>query len=399
MHIVRMIVPSLAFAVVGAFAAAAPAQTVKIGVVDTFSGAQASFGEYTDKGFRLYIKLHQKELPTGVKVELINRDDGGLNPDRAKQLSQELVTRDHVALLAGGSFTPNGMATASVADQAKIPFVVTNAATPVVTAKFPYAVRFSFTIVQSVVPLGTWAAQHYKTAYTLVSDYAPGWDAENAFTAAFKAAGGTVLGTIRTPVQDADYSPYLQRIKDANPKVVMIFVPGGRSATTVMKSFGDIGLARAGAKLVGSGESIVPDDELPNMGDAALGVDDVTHYSAAATRPANKAFVAAWKKEYGAKTVPNFVAVAAWDGMDAIFQAIRAQHGKLDPEKTLDILRHYKSANSPRGPIAIDPATRDIVQNEYLHDVRKVNGRLENVELGIIAGAVGGDGKPVKEAP
>ncbi|MDE2227896.1 MAG: ABC transporter substrate-binding protein [Alphaproteobacteria bacterium] len=378
-----------------AIAAAAPAgaQTVKIGVVDTFSGAQASFGEYTDKGFRLYIKLHRKDLPNGVRIELINRDDGGLNPDRSKQLAQELVTRDRVDLLAGGSFTPNGMATAAVADQAKIPFAITNAATPVVTAKFPYAVRFSFTIVQSVVPLGAWAAKHYKTAYTLVSDYAPGWDAEKAFTAAFKAAGGTVLGSIRTPVQDADYSPYLQRIKDAKPQVVMIFVPGGRSATTVMKAFADIGLARAGAKLIGSGESIVPDDELPNMGDAALGVATVTHYSAAATRPANKAFVAAWKKEYGANTVPNFVGVAAWDAMDAIFQAIKAQHGKLEPEKTLDLLRHYKNPNSPRGPIAIDPATRDIVQNEYLHVVRRVNGRLENVELGTIATAVDANGK------
>src|SRR5579872_2170949 len=388
MRIVRIIVSSLAFAAVGAFAIAAPAQTVKIGVVDTFSGAQASFGEYTDKGFRLYIKLHQKDLPKGVKIELINRDDGGLNPDRAKQLSQELVTRDRVDLLAGGSFTPNGMATAAVADQAKIPFVVTNAATPVVTAKFPYAVRFSFTIVQSVVPLATWAAQHYKTAYTLVSDYAPGWAAEKAFTDAFKAAGGTVLGDVRAPPQEIEFSPYLQRIKDANPKVVMIFVPGGRSATTVMKSFAAVGLARAGAKLVGPGESIVPDDELPNMGDATIGVVDVTHYSAAATRPANRAFVDAWRKEYGANTAPNFVAVAAWDGMDAIFQAIRAQHGKLDPEKTLDILRHYKSDNSPRGPIAIDPKTRDIVQNEYLHEVRKVNGRIENVEIGIIARAV-----------
>jgi len=394
MRMVRIIVPSLAFAAVSLFATATPAQTVKIGVVDTFSGAQASFGEYTDKGFRLYIKLHQKDLPKGVRIELINRDDGGLNPDRAKQLSQELVTRDRVDLLAGGSFTPNGMATATVADQAKIPFVVTNAATPVVTAKFPEAVRFSFTIVQSVVPLATWAAQHYKTAYTLVSDYAPGWDAEKAFTEAFKAAGGTVLGSIRTPVQDADYSPYLQRIKDANPQVVMIFVPGGRSATTVMKAFADVGLKRAGAKLIGSGESIVPDDELPNMGDAALGVVDVTHYSAAAARPANTEFVAAWKKEYGAAAVPNFVAVAAWDGMDAIFQAIHEQHGKLDPAKTLDILRHYKSATSPRGPIAVDPATRDIVQNEYLHEVRKANGRIENVELGVIAKAVGANGKP-----
>ncbi|HYL32019.1 MAG TPA: ABC transporter substrate-binding protein [Stellaceae bacterium] len=385
----------IASVVLGFAVAAAPsagAQTIKVGVVDTFTGAQASFGEYTDKGFRLYIKLHKQDLPTGVKIELIDRDDGGLNPDRAKRLSQELVTRDHVDLLAGGSFTPNGMATAAVADEAGIPFVVTNAATPIVTANFPNAVRFSFTVVQSFAPLGAWAGRHYKTAYTLVSDYAAGWAAERAFTDAFKAAGGTVLGSLHAPPQEIEFSPYLQRIKDAKPRVVMIFVPGGRSATTVMKAFEAIGLARTGAKLVGSGESIVPDDELQNIGDAALGVVDVTHYSAAATRPANEEFVAAWRKEYGAKTTPNFVAVAAWDGMAAIFDAIKAQDGKLEPEKTLDMLRHYKSANSPRGPIAIDPETRDIVQNEYLHAVLKVNGRIENVELDTIATAVDGDG-------
>jgi branched-chain amino acid transport system substrate-binding protein len=130
------IVPQLAaFALAALLAGQAEAQTVKIGVVDTFSGPQASFGEYTDKGFRLYIKLHQKDLPPGVKIELLNRDDGGPNPDRARQLAQELITRDHVDLLAGAAFTPIGIAVASVADEAKIPFVITNAATPVVTAK------------------------------------------------------------------------------------------------------------------------------------------------------------------------------------------------------------------------------------------------------------------------
>jgi branched-chain amino acid transport system substrate-binding protein len=388
----------------GALAAAAAtpagAQVVKIGVVDTFSGPQASFGDYTDKGFRLYIKLHQKDLPPGVSIELINRDDGGPNPDRAKQLAQELVTRDQVNLLAGAAFTPIGIAVASVADEAKIPFVVTNAASAVVTAKSQYAVRFSFTVQQSNVSLGSWAAKHYKTAYTLVSDYTPGWDTEQAFIKAFQAGGGTVLGSVRVPIQESDFTPYLQRVKDAKPAVLLVFVPGGRSSTVVMKSFADLGLNKT-TKLVGPGESILPDDELPNMGDAVLGAITVSHYSAAATRSANRAFVAAWKKEYGADTVPNFVGVAAWDGMDAIFQAIKAQNGKLDPDKTLDILRHYASANSPRGPIAIDPATRDIVQNEYLREVRKVDGRLENVEIQTIATAVKADGTggPVGTTP
>jgi branched-chain amino acid transport system substrate-binding protein len=368
-------------------AGAAFAQTVRIGIVNTFSGPQASFGEMTDRAFKLYLKLHEKELPPGVKVEMISRDDGGPNPDKAKQLAQDLIVRDKVNLLTGVVFTPNAMAVAPLTQEAKVPLVITNAGTSVITTRSPYLVRTSFTLWQSSYPLGQWAAKKFRKAYTLVSDYGPGHDAEEAFIRGFKESGGEVVGTVRVPLQNPDFAPYLQRVKDARPDALMVFIPAGRTATAVMKTFGDLGLDKAGVKLIGPGD-ITTDEELPNMGDVALGVLTVHHYSAAATRPANKAFVAAWKEEYGAGSTPNFVAVGAWDGMDMMFQAIKAQKGKLDADKTMEMFKNYRNPNSPRGPISIDPATRDIVQNEYLREVRKVGGQLANVELETVATAL-----------
>ena len=368
-------------------AGAAYAQTVRIGIVNTFSGPQASFGEMTDRAFKLYLKLHEKELPPGVKVRMISRDDGGPNPDKAKQLAQDLIVRDKVNLLAGVVFTPNAMAVAPLTQEAKVPLVITNAGTSVITTRSPYLVRTSFTLWQSSYPLGQWAAKKFRKAYTLVSDYGPGHDAEEAFIRGFKQGGGEVLGTVRVPLQNPDFAPYLQRVKDARPDALMVFIPAGRTATAVMKAFGELGLGEAGVKLIGPGD-ITTDEELPNMGEVALGVLTVHHYSAAAARPANKAFVAAWKKEYGAGSTPNFVAVGAWDGMDMMFQAIKAQKGKLDPDKTMEMFKNYRNPNSPRGPISIDPDTRDIVQNEYLREVRRVGGQLANVELETVATAL-----------
>ena len=377
-------------------AASAAAQTVKIGVVNTFSGPNASFGELGDKAMKLYMKLHANELPAGVKLELVTRDDGGPNPDKAKQLAQELIVRDKVSLVTGAVFTPNALAIAPLATEAKIPFLVINAGTSVVTTRSPYIVRDSFTLWQSSYPLGQWAAKKYKRAYTLVSDYGPGHDAEAAFTEAFKAGGGQIVGSVRVPLQNPDFAPYMQRVKDAKPDALMVFIPAGKTATSVMKTFADLGLASAGVHLIGPGD-ITTDEELPNMGDVALGVMTVFHYSAAADRPANKRFVEAWKKEYGANSTPNFAAVAAWDAMAMIYTAIREQKGKLDPERTLDIFKHWKNPDSPRGPIAIDPETRDIVQNEYLREVRKVNGQLANVEIETVAKALKDPWKELKK--
>jgi len=368
-------------------AALASAQTVRIGVVNTFTGPAASFGDMTDKAMKLYLKLHEKELPPGVKIELIVRDDGGPNPDKAKQLAQELIVRDKVQLLAGVAFTPNALAIAPLTAEAKIPLVITNAGTSVITTRSPYIVRVSFTLWQSVYPLGQWAAKRFKTAYTLVSDYAPAHDAEAAFMLGFKAGGGQVVGSVRVPLQNPDFAPFMQRVKDTKPEALMVFIPAGKTATAVMKTYGELGLPAAGIKLIGPGD-ITTDEELPNMGDVALGVTTVFHYSAAADRPANRRFIEAWKREYGAASTPNFAAVGAWDGMAMIVEAIRQQKGRLDADRSMQIFRNWKTADSPRGPIAIDPETRDIVQNEYLREVRKVGGALANVELETIATAV-----------
>ena len=227
-------------------AASAAAQTVKIGVVNTFSGPNASFGELGDKAMKLYMKLHANELPAGVKLELVTRDDGGPNPDKAKQLAQELIVRDKVSLVTGAVFTPNALAIAPLATEAKIPFLVINAGTSVVTTRSPYIVRDSFTLWQSSYPLGQWAAKKYKRAYTLVSDYGPGHDAEAAFTEAFKAGGGQMVGSVRVPLQNPDFAPYMQRVKDAKPDALMVFIPAGKTATSVMKTFADLGLSSAG---------------------------------------------------------------------------------------------------------------------------------------------------------
>ena len=295
--------------------------------------------------------------------------------------------REKVQLLAGVAFTPNALAIAPLTAEAKIPLIITNAGTSVITMRSPYIVRTSFTLWQACVPLGQWAAKKFKRAFTLVSDYGPGHDAEAAFAMGFKQAGGEVVGALRVPLQNPDFAPYMQRVKDAKPDTLMVFVPAGKTATQVMKTFSDLGLDKAGIKLIGPGD-ITPDEELPNMGDVALGVTTVFHYSAAAERPANRRFVEAWKKEYGAASTPNFVAAAAWDGMDAIFHVVKAQKGKIDSERTMQLLKAYRNPDSPRGPISIDPDTRDIVQNEYLREVRRINGQLANVELETVATAV-----------
>jgi branched-chain amino acid transport system substrate-binding protein len=366
---------------------AAFAQTIKIGFITSYSGLNANLGPYMERAVRLYIKQHEKELPPGVKIELLVRDDTGVNPDRARQLAQELVVREKVNLLAGVVFTPNAMSIAPIATEAKVPFVIMNAGTSVITARSPYIVRTSFTLWQSSYPLGQWAAKRYKTAYTMVSDFGPGHDSEEAFTKGFTEGGGKVVGSVRVPLQNPDFAAYMQRVKDAKPDALKVFIPAGKTATAVMKNFSDLGLDKAGIKLIGPGD-ITTDEELPNMGDVALGVLTVHHYSAAATRPANKAFVEAWKKEYGANETPNFLSAGSWDGTAMIFEAIKQQKGKLNPDKTMEIFKSWKWADSPRGPISIDPETRDVVHNEYLREVRKVGGQLANVEIETVATAV-----------
>jgi len=374
-------------AIAAASSLAASAETIKIGFISTYSGPAAAQGDQLDKGAKLYVKLNSDKLPPGVKVELITRDDTGPNPDVAKRIAQELIVRDKVQFLTGFVWTPNAAAVAPLSAEAKVPLVSMNAAGVNLPNMSPYFARLSFTLWQSAYPLGRWAATKYKRAFTAVTDFAPGHEAEEAFIKGFTEVGGTIVGSVRIPLANPDFVPYMQRIKDAKPDVLFAFNPAGKQATAMMKAYADLGLPKAGIKYIGTGD-IVTDDQLQTMSDVAVGVITVHHYSAAANRPANKAFVAAYKKEYGEDLEPGFIAVGAWDAMDAIYSAIRAQHGKIDPDKTMEVLKHYKSANSPRGPVAIDPETRDVINPEYLREVRKVGGKLANVELETISTAV-----------
>jgi branched-chain amino acid transport system substrate-binding protein len=370
----------LAGAIAASLAGGAIAQTVRIGLINTYSGAMASNGDQIEKAVNLFMKSGQCKLPTGVNLEIIKRDDTGINPETAKRLAQELIVRDKVQIITGVVWTPNALSIAPLVTEAKVPFVIMNAGTAMITERSPYIARTSFTLWQSSYPMGTWSAKRFKTAYVAVADFGPGHDAQEAFTKAFTAAGGKVVGTVRMPPPTTDFAPFLQRVKDAKPDALFVFVPAGKNATALIKGFGELGLAQAGIKLIGPGD-IVTDEELPNMGDVPIGVMTMFHYSSAGDRPANKSFVAAYQKEYGPNAWPNFISVGAWDAMQAICDVVRAQNGKVDGEKTMLLLRGWKNANSPRGPIEIDPRTRDIVQNEYLRETRKVGGIVKNVEL------------------
>jgi branched-chain amino acid transport system substrate-binding protein len=365
----------------------ASAQTVKIGFIGTYSGPNTPQGDQFDKGFKLFMKLNGDKLPPGVKVETIVRDDTGPNPDNAKRLAQELIVRDKVNFITGVIWTPNARAIAPLSAEAKVPFISANAAGVDIPYMSPYFARVSFTLWQSCYPLGQWAAKKYKKVFTAVSDFAPGHEAEEAFSKSFKEGGGEIVGSVRIPLANPDFVPYMQRVKDAKPDAVFSFIPAGKQATAIMKAYGDLGLDKAGIKFIGPGD-LTTDEELQGMGDVALGVITAHHYSAAADRPANKAFVAAYKKEYGANLDPGFLVVGAYDAMDAIFHVIRELKGKIDPDKAMEVLKHYKNPNSARGPIAIDPDTRDVVQNEYLREVRRVGGRLANVEIETLATAI-----------
>ena len=370
-----------------AVALPASAQTIKVGLIGTYSGPGAAQGDQLDKGVKLYMKLNADKLPPGVKVEIVQRDDTGPNPDVAKRVAQELIVRDRVQIITGIVWTPNLAAIAPLSAEAKVPVISMNAAGAKVLGMSPYMARASFTLCQSSYPAGQWAAKKYKRAYTAVSDFAPGHEAEGCFVRGFKEGGGEIVGSVRIPLANPDFVPFMQRIKDAKPDALFAFNPAGKQAAAMMKAYGDLSMDKANIKYLGTGD-IVTDEELAGMGDVALGVTTVHHYSAAGDRPANKAFVAAYKKEYGENLNPGFMVVGAWDAMDAIYGAIRAQGGTIDAQKTVDFWKTYKNPNSPRGAFSIDPETRDAINPEYLREVRKVGGKLANVELEVITTAI-----------
>jgi branched-chain amino acid transport system substrate-binding protein len=372
----------LAVALALAAGAASADTVVKVGLINTYSGTEAQTGDEIDKGVKLYIKEHEKDLPPGVKVELVVRDDTGPNPDVAKRLAQELITRDHVQFLTGVVWTPNAAAIAPLTVEAKVPFVIMNAAGVTLTRMSPYIVRVSYTLPLLVTPLAQWsAAQGWKRGYIAVPDFAPGHESEAAFAKAFTEAGGSIVGSVAYPVINPDFAPFFARARDMKPDVLYIFNIAGKQSTQIMKVLTDLGVRQAGINPV-SGVDLTTDEELPNMGDAALGINSASNYSFTANRPANLAFVAAWRKAYGEGALaPNFFAVGGWDGMAAIFDVIKATKGQFTADEAMKILTTWKNPDSPRGPIMIDPETRDIVENVYIRRVEKVDGKLANVEF------------------
>jgi len=361
---------------------AAPASAqdvVRIGVIAEFSGPFADYGAQIHNGMKTYLKLHGDTFG-GKKIEIITRDTTGPQPDLAKRLAQELITRDKVDIIAGFGLTPNALAVAPMMTEAKKPMVIMNAATSIITTRSPYVVRVSHTLPQDTQPIAQWAAKNgIKRVFTLVSDFGPGVDSEGAFVKAFKAAGGEIADSVRTPLQNPDFAPFLQRIKDTKPDAVFVFLPPGSQTIAFIKGYDERGLKQAGVKLIATGD-LTDDGVLQAMGDPTIGLITSFHYSAAHDSPENAAFLKAYVETNGTKLRPNFMACAGYDGMAAIAEALKKTGGSADAETFVAALKGMK-LTSPRGAIMIDPETRDIVQTVYIRRVEKKDGLLYNIEF------------------
>jgi len=366
-------------------AAGASAQTVRVGVVLPYSGVGAEFGQQVDRGIQTFMKLN----PTAFgpyKVELVKRDSKNPSGAEAKTAVQELITQEKVDILTGFIYSPDAIASAPLATEAKKPMVIMNAGTAWITNLSPMISRVSFSMWHAGHAMGEAAAKNLKakTAVVGYSDFPPGKDSLDAFKRGFEAAGGQVIDAIPMggPGQVPDFTPFFQRAKDKKPDVFFVFVPSGDHAVAVMKTYNALGMKQAGIKLVGPGD-LTPDHKLQQMGDAAVGLITIHHYNADLNNPVNKKFVDTWKKDYGANSTPDFMGVQGYDGMAAIAHIVTTLKGKIDPDGAINALRGWKY-NSPRGPIMIDPNTRDIVMNEYLSEVVMKDGRLFQKTIGKI---------------
>lgn len=354
------------------------AEDVKIGVVMPMSGPFASHGKQLNNGLKLFMAEHGDTV-AGKKIQLIIKDDTGISPEVAKRQAQELLIKDKVNILAGFSLTPNAFSVAPLATQAKVPMVVLNAATSSITEKSPNIVRVSMTLPQDTAPIAQWAFDNgVKNVYTLVADYGPGHDAEAQFKKTFTALGGKIVGEVRTPVKNPDFAPYLQKIKDIKPDAVFFFVPNGEQGVALAKGYKERGLAEAGIRALATGD-VTDEDVLDAMGDNALDMITSFHYSQVHESPENKAFTAAYAKAYPGDR-PNFMAVAAYDGMHMIYKALETTKGDTSADAFVAAVKGMKW-ESPRGPVEIDAQTRDIIQNVYIRKVERVNGVLQNVEF------------------
>ncbi len=378
MHTRRIITAALL-----SLASAAPVmaqETLKVGLILPMTGQQQSTGKQIEAAVRLYM-AQNGDTPTGKKIEILLRDDAGV-ADTTKRLAQELIVKDKVIALAGFGLTPLAMATAPLATQAKVPLIVMAAATSTITAASPYVVRTSQVLPQPAAAMAKWAVENgIKSAVTLVADYGPGIDAETWFTRGMKDGGGEVTAQLRTPLMAPDFAPVLQRAADAKPQALFAFVPSGQGAA-LAKQFAERGLDKSGIRFIATGD-VTDDDQLNGMGNAMLDVVSAGFYSTAHPSDTNKRFVAAFKAANPSMR-PNFMAVAGYDGMALLYSALRKTKGNTDGTALVEAMKGM-SWESPRGPMMIDPETRDVVHNIYIRKVQRVNGELFNVEFATIA--------------
>ena len=351
---------------------------IRVGIVYSFTGGSATAGKEFQDILAVFQKQHGDTV-AGRKVEFIQRDDTGIAPDTAKRLAQELIVQQHVDLLAGLIFTPNAIAVGQISTQAKMPVFIVNATTSGIMAKNPYMSRYSMTATQVTVPLAKYAYKSgQRNMYVLFMDYGPGIDSGQTFENEFTAQGGKVAGEIRVPVTVTDFSAYIQRVKDSHPDGIYVFLNAGGSGTTFLKQAKTQGLDKAGIKIFCSGD-LLTEQVLPVIGDAAIGVISTMNYSGAHNSKMNRDFIKAFETQSGGLP-PTFGGVGVYDAFTAIYKVIEAQKGQIDPDKTMDIVKTLKF-ESPRGPIAIDPETRDIVQNVYIRRTELKGGKLVNTEI------------------
>jgi branched-chain amino acid transport system substrate-binding protein len=356
-------------------ASLAQAQEVRVGVALPYTGVGAELAQQIDRGMEQYLKLNPVK---GYKITLVRRDVKDPSGANARTVVQELLTQDKVDVLAGWVYSPNAIASAPIVNAGKKLAVIMNAGTAHITQMSNYYVRTSFSMWHAGYAMGETAAKRLKakTAVVGYSDFPPGKDMLASFKRAFEASGGKVIDEIPMggPAAVPDFTPFFQRAKDKKPDVFFVFVPAGDHSSAVVRTYGALGMRAAGIKLIGPGD-ITQDNKLQGMGAAAVGLITMHHYHADLTNKENQRFVASWRKDYGANAIPDFMAVGGYDGMAAIVHAVQATKGKVDAEAGLKALRGWKFA-SPRGPILIDPDTRDIIMNEYLSEVVMKNGRL-----------------------
>lgn len=358
-------------------------EPLRIGVIAALTGPFANTGKPFEDGIKTYLQQYGDQV-AGRKIEIIYRDDGGTNVDQSKRAAQELITREKVSFLIGFSLTPSAMAVAPIATQARMPMIVMNAVTNGITAKSPYMVRTSMTMHQMTGPFGTWSAKNkIGKVYTLVSDYSTGLDAEANFSKEFSAGGGKIVGSARVPLANPDYSPFIQRIKDEKPDALFFFAPGVEDGIGLLKAFSDKGLGKAGIKFLGVGDMTSETPTLEALGERTLGAVTVLNYAPTLDNEANKSFLKAYAVANPARPPATFVTVAAYDTMGMIYETVRKLNGAVSGDKAMQVLAGMKR-DSPRGPISIDPATRDIVQNMYIREVKKVNGKLVNEPIGVL---------------